>query len=100
MALSKMLHLQTGSQKFKMAAAKPEVIVSQLLYKIAKKFDRLPDVFGVGELSAAIKKAPSSNRKSEIQDGSCQTGSTCISAAIQDLNDSRKPNTKKTGAGP
>jgi hypothetical protein len=40
-ALSGRLHLETGSQLFKMAAAKPEVPVFQLLYKIAKKFQRL-----------------------------------------------------------
>jgi hypothetical protein len=45
MAISASLHLETGSQKFKMAAAKPEVPVSQLLYKIAKKFERLPPYF-------------------------------------------------------
>jgi hypothetical protein len=33
-----MLYLETGSEKFKMAAAKPELHVSQLRYKIAKKF--------------------------------------------------------------
>ena len=45
MSLSPSLHLETGSEKFKMAAAKPEVPVSQLLYKIAKKFERLPPCF-------------------------------------------------------
>jgi hypothetical protein len=32
------LHLETGSNKFKIAAAKPDVPLSQLLYKVAKKF--------------------------------------------------------------
>ena len=59
MALSGSLHLESGSKKFKMAAAKPEVPVSQHLYKIAKKFERLPYVFGVRELSGAIGKSPS-----------------------------------------
>ena len=40
-----MLHLQTGIQKFKMAAAEPEVPLSHLLDKIAKKFQRLPPCF-------------------------------------------------------
>jgi hypothetical protein len=40
--------------KFKMAAAKPEVPVSQLLYKIAKKFQRLTHVFGVGNSMALL----------------------------------------------
>jgi hypothetical protein len=39
--LSERLHLETGSQKFKMAPVKPAVPVSQLLYMIAKKFQRL-----------------------------------------------------------
>jgi hypothetical protein len=39
--LPERLHIETGSQIFKMTAAKPEVPVFQLLYKIAKKFQRL-----------------------------------------------------------
>jgi hypothetical protein len=41
MALFVMLYLETGSENFKMVAAKPEVSVSQLLLKIGKKFQRL-----------------------------------------------------------
>jgi hypothetical protein len=37
-ALLVMHYLEAGSQKFKMAAAKPEVYLSQLHYKIAQKF--------------------------------------------------------------
>ena len=55
----RLLWLDFDSEKFKMAAAKPEVPVSQLLYKIAKKFERLPHVFGVGKLDGTIDKAPS-----------------------------------------
>jgi hypothetical protein len=33
-----MLYLETGSEKIKMAVAKPEVHLAQLQYKIAKKF--------------------------------------------------------------
>ena len=47
MALSQRLHHETGSEKFKMAAAKPDILVSRFLYKIANKFQRLPNVFGV-----------------------------------------------------
>ena len=39
---------------------------------------RCSSVFGVGELNGAIGKAPSTNRKWEIQNGGCQTGSTCV----------------------
>jgi hypothetical protein len=45
MALSERLHLETGSPKFKMAAVKPEVPSSQLLHKIAKKFQLLSACF-------------------------------------------------------
>jgi hypothetical protein len=45
MALSRRLHIGTGSEKFKMAAAKPEVPVFQFLYKIAKNFQRLTPCF-------------------------------------------------------
>ena len=45
MVLLVMLYLETGSEKFKMAAAKPEVLVSQFLGKIAKNFQRLSACF-------------------------------------------------------
>jgi hypothetical protein len=44
-ALSERLHLETGDPKFKMAAVKPEVPISQLLHKIAKKFQLLSACF-------------------------------------------------------
>jgi hypothetical protein len=59
MALSGRLHLATGSPKVRMAAVKPEVPLSQLLYKIAKKFNSYLHVFGVRKLNGAIRKAPS-----------------------------------------
>src|SRR5208282_3776458 len=37
----------TGSKQFKMAADKPEVLISRLLDKIASKFQRKAYVFGV-----------------------------------------------------
>jgi hypothetical protein len=43
--LSERLNIETGNQKFKMAAAKPELPVSKLLCKIAKKFERLSACF-------------------------------------------------------
>ena len=63
MALSQRLRLQTGSEKFKMASAKPDILVSRFLYKIAKIFQRLLDVFGVGKVICAFKKARSRNLK-------------------------------------
>jgi hypothetical protein len=44
-ALLVMLYLETGSHICKMVAAKPEVRVSQLLYKIATNFQRLSACF-------------------------------------------------------
>jgi hypothetical protein len=52
-ALFVMHYLETGSENFKMAAAKPEVHVSELRYKIAKKVHR---VFRVKKLNDAIKR--------------------------------------------
>jgi hypothetical protein len=55
MALSERLHLETGGPKFKMAAVKPEEPLSQLLHKIAKKFQPLyMHVPGVRELNNAV----------------------------------------------
>jgi hypothetical protein len=45
MAIFLMLHIETGSDKFKMAAVKPDVPLSRLRYKIAKKFQRLSASF-------------------------------------------------------
>jgi hypothetical protein len=84
MALSGRLHLETGSPKFKMAAVKREVPSSQLLYKIAKNSNCYLHVFGVREHINAVGKSLYRKPKSDIQDGGCQTGSTCISASIQD----------------
>ena len=66
MVLSGRLRHETGSEKLKMAAAKPEVPVSQLLSEIAKKVQRLrwlPDVPGVGKVNYTIKKVLCRNLK-------------------------------------
>ena len=63
----------TGSQKFKMAAVKTEMLISQLLDKIATKFQRLPHIVGVQQLSGSIADNARCNRKSVIQDGGLQT---------------------------
>jgi hypothetical protein len=41
MAPSGRIDVEIGNEEIKIAAAKPDVPVSQLLYKIAKKFQRL-----------------------------------------------------------
>jgi hypothetical protein len=62
MAPSKRLlrpYFETGNDKFKMALPKPDLPVSQLLFKIAKKFQLLSACFGVRKLNGAIGKASS-----------------------------------------
>ena len=59
----------TRSLIFKMAAAKPEVLMSRLLEKIATPFQRLIPIFGVLIFNDAISNTVRCNRKSEIQDG-------------------------------
>jgi hypothetical protein len=78
---------------------KPDIPVYQLLFKIAKKFQLLSACFGVRTLNGAIGKAPSRNRKCEIQDGGCQTGSTCVSASIQDSKKISEANPMFSGSG-
>ncbi len=55
----------TGSRKAKMAVAKPEVLISQLVFQIATRFQRLPQIFGVQQLEEAIANAARCSRKSE-----------------------------------
>ena len=70
MALVRMLSGVTGSRKkIKMAAAKPEVLISQLLDKIATPVQRLIPIFWVQEFNGAIPNTVQSNWNSEIQDG-------------------------------
>src|SRR5664279_5912564 len=68
-----------------MAAAKPEVVISQLPDKIETKFQRLNRYFWVQELSGTIALTVRHNRKSVFQDGGRQTGSTYISAISPNL---------------
>ena len=63
-----------------MAATKPE-LRSQLRHKIATLFHRLLHMFGVQQFSSNLANTARCNRKSEIQDGGRQTGSTYTSAS-------------------
>ena len=65
----------TGSQNSNMAAAKPEVYISQLLYEIETKFQWLPVHFGVKLANEVMENNVGCNRKPEIQYGVRQTGS-------------------------
>src|SRR5664279_4145453 len=70
-----------------MAAAKSEVPISQLIDKIATKFQRLPLHFRIQQLNETNGNTAGCNRKLEIQDGGRQNGSTYISAYRQDSNE-------------
>ena len=76
-----MLCDQIASRKSKMAASKPEVIISHLVGELVTKFQRLtPFVSGVQQLNASILNSVRPNRKLEAEDSGLQTGSTYISA--------------------
>ena len=64
----------TESQNSNMAAAKPEVLISQLLEETERKSNGYPYVFGVKEHEYANMDVTLSNRKSEIQDGGFMVG--------------------------
>ena len=60
--------------------------ISQLLWHIETKFQRLPHVFAVLELKDTIANSARCNRKSVFKDGGIQTGSSYNSASRQDSN--------------
>ena len=80
MELSRLLPDVTESRYLKMAAVKPEVLISQLLDQIATPFQRLSPIFWVHHLNGTIANTARCNRKSEFKDGCRQTGSIYISA--------------------
>ena len=86
MILLQLLPDVTGNRHFRMAAAKPEVLISQLLDKMATPFQRLTPIFGIQQLNNATANTVRCNRKSVFKDGGRQTGSTYISASRQDGN--------------
>jgi hypothetical protein len=57
----------TGSQNSSMAAAKPDVLISQLPCRIETKFQRLPLHFLVQLFIGAMVNHAGCNRKPEIQ---------------------------------
>ena len=91
-----MLSRVSGSRKFKMATAKLVIYIqihirnahniSQLLWHLETKFQRLPHVFGVLELKDTIANSARCNRKSVFKDGGLQTGSSYNSASRLDSN--------------
>jgi hypothetical protein len=69
-----------------LAASKLEVLISQLPDRIATQSQRLPQVFEVQQSNCDIPYIVRCNRKSVIEDGGRQTGSTYISGSRQDSN--------------
>ena len=58
-----------GVQKFKMAADKPEVLISQLVDEIETPFQGLPSISGVEQLNSTIVHYTRHKGSPEIQDG-------------------------------
>ena len=78
------LYYASGSQKFKMAVHKPEILISQPVYNITAPFQRLYPCFrGPGIHSSYVLILCDASGQSKIQDGGSQTGSTYISACIK-----------------
>ena len=59
----------TGSRILKMAATKPEVLISQPLDKIATPFQRLTPIFVFQKVNGATTNNALCNRKSDIEYG-------------------------------
>src|SRR5208282_353663 len=76
----------TGSRFLKMAAYKPEVVITQLLDKFATPFQRLTPIFWVQPPIGTIANNVRCNRKSVFKDGGIQTGSSYNSASRQVSN--------------
>ena len=86
MALLRILPDVTGSRYFKMAVAKPDILLYQLPDNIATPFQRLTPNFGVQLPNVIIANSALCNRKSVFQDGGLQNGRTYKSVSRQDSN--------------
>src|SRR5664279_2646159 len=70
-ALYRLIPGVTGSRKFKIAATKPEILISPLQDKIATKFQRITEV---QQLNGSSGNNVRLNRKWKIQDCGLQSG--------------------------
>ena len=86
MVLSSIILDIRGVQKFKMAACKPEVLISQLVDEIETPFQGLYPIFGAEQPNSTIIHYTGHKGSPEIQDGGLLNGSTYISACRQDRN--------------
>ena len=75
-----------------MAAAKPEVAISQLPQQIAMKFQRLNNIFSVTEVNGHIGNTARCWPMTDIQHGGSQTGSSYVSASTTDRYEISKAN--------
>src|SRR5208282_2374944 len=66
---------QTGSGNFKMVAAEPQVPITQVLDKVATKFQRVTHIFVVRQCKRTKPDTVRCYCMSVIQDGGHQTGS-------------------------
>ena len=81
MKLFLILCYASGSHKSKMAAHKPEILISQPVHNVAAKFQRLYSCFQVQEFNGAFLFIVLCKRKSKIQDGGSQIQAILISQA-------------------
>jgi hypothetical protein len=98
MALSKKLHLENGSEIFKMAAAKPEV-PSPLPYKSK-------EILQANSMCSGSRNSIVLSEKIDVETGSekfkiadAKTGCTCISAFIQESKEISTANAVFSGSG-
>jgi len=75
MVILRILLDETGSGNFKMAAAEPHVPITQVLDKVATKFQRVTHIFVVRQLNGTKPDIAQCKRKTLIQNGDRQTGS-------------------------
>src|SRR5208282_5842797 len=75
MVLLRILPDETGSGNFKMAAAEPQVPITQVLDKVAAKFQIVTYIFVVRQLNGTKPDIARCKRKKLIQNGDRQTGS-------------------------
>ena len=84
MRLLRTLRDLTGGAKSKMATTTPEVTISQLVDKLATKFQRLIYASRVQHSNGINDNTVGLNKKYEVQDGSHKTESNNVSARRKD----------------
>jgi hypothetical protein len=84
--LPERFHIGTGSQIFKMAAVKSEVLLPQLHYKIAIKFPEAnPMLLVLRNLMALLGRLHTETGSEKFMIVTVKTGCTFIAASVQDI---------------